>query len=129
MRVELNGDVYRIRFEYTTKFNVEFVKGRTRVRTCVRTICLIEAISGTEKDGRPRWIPAGTGAVTCSYADQFCKETGRKLAMRNALDGNYEKAERCEFWGEYFARTGHDIGMWEYGRSNARRKQKAETQP
>lgn len=52
------------------------------------------------------------GYAFCSTKDQFCKETGRKVALAHALKffTVLDKADRTNIWREYHARTGrHNV--------------------
>lgn len=42
------------------------------------------------------------GVARCSIRDQFCRDTGRKVALANALkNGKFSRAERQNFWDAY----------------------------
>ena len=51
-----------------------------------------------------------TGVALCHPSDNFCKETGRKLALQRALDAAWRvlaKEDRTRIWSAYFQR---DLG-------------------
>jgi len=50
----------------------------------------------------------GYGLARCSPKDQFCKETGRKISLTQALRTlPLTKAQRRQVWQSYFARKGN----------------------
>lgn len=50
------------------------------------------------------------GVAYCSIKDIYSKNTGRKEALKDALDGlGYPRPIRAEFWTEYAAARG---GKW-----------------
>jgi len=47
----------------------------------------------------------GSGVAYCSARDQFCKETGRKLALQRLLSEVFQdRNKRKLVWQAYFAR-------------------------
>ena len=54
---------------------------------------------GASKPGR--WTTHATGEAVCSKLDNFCRETGRRLAMRRAYIDLRVKAKRTGYkWDE-----------------------------
>jgi len=51
-----------------------------------------------------------SGASYCSIKDQFCKETGRKLALTKAIK-SFPKDERRQIWDQYFKITGKKFNL------------------
>lgn len=65
------------------------------------TTCTIAYLG---EDGRPGQ-PVATATVVCSPQDNFCKETGRKLALTRALRRSFfMRADRVAIWAAYFRR-------------------------
>jgi hypothetical protein len=93
MLFELMGIKYRIRFVYRT---VE--RGRKK-QTRRLVACFIER----EED--QKWIGVVGGQAECSPADQFMKETGRKLALTRALKWQHLEF-RTRAWWAYRGRKG-----------------------
>jgi len=59
-----------------------------------------------------------TGLARCSWSDNFCKETGRKLSFARALANiawaeAFTKLERTAFWAAYHGRPGGLLGRVE----------------
>lgn len=89
MTITVNNKEYRVRFEYHRALNTlndEFFN--------TGTTCLIN--------------DDVLGDAFCNPNDNFCKETGRKIALYRALkDGlKLDKAERRLFWFEWFRQRG-----------------------
>ena len=63
------------------------------------TYCRISNVMGVQL-----W----TGRAYCSSQDQFCKETGRKIALSRALQKAtvLDKQDRTTIWRLYHERTG-----------------------
>ncbi|TVM02852.1 MAG: hypothetical protein CV087_08325 [Candidatus Brocadia sp. WS118] len=84
---------YRVRFEHTKNSDGKYTN----------TIAYLEKseLSSPASD----FIVAGAGIAHCSLKDQFCKETGRKLALsRVLLDVFQDCGIRKLVWDAYFAR-------------------------
>ena len=84
---EFAGQRFRIWFKYE--------HSRTAPR---ETICLIDLV------GEDKTFAAGS--AVCSASDQFCKETGRKIALTRALFSAAEnnKGFRTAAWEAYRTR-------------------------
>lgn len=62
------------------------------------TICTIEDANEEFEDFGVRI----TGTARCSINDEFCRATGRKVALANALaNGPFSKSLRTEIWNAY----------------------------
>ena len=80
------------------------------------TICEIEGEITTDT-GKPTYFIAATGRASCSYNDQYNKETGRKLALKRALvDGEFSREDRTKFWAAYRGRV---PAKWDVSRSRS----------
>ena len=55
--------------------------------------------------------PTGTmvdiyrGHAYCHNKDNFCKATGRKIALTRALQHNFTRNERKQIWDQYFVKV------------------------
>ena len=86
MLVTIDGKQIAVKFQHT---QIEEIKG---------TKCLI--VEGKESSDPDKFI--GTGIATLHPKDAFCKEKGRRVALRKALsDAGYNKSQRTVFWQEY----------------------------
>lgn len=88
------GDLaYRVRFEYIKDSEDRYVG----------TIASLQSakLGSSTRD----FLVVGSGVAYCSSRDQFCKETGRKLALsRTLLDIFQDRSIRRLAWQAYFAR-------------------------
>lgn len=83
---------YRVRFEHTKNSDGKYTN----------TIAYLEK---TELSSPASVFVIGAGIAYCSSSDQFCKETGRKLALsRILLDVFQDYNTRRLAWQAYFAR-------------------------
>ena len=83
MTITVNDQEYRVRFRHEVK---KFVNEH-------RLVCC------TINDGEEEY-------ALCNPKDQFCKATGRKIALARALKNmNFDKPSRRQFWAEYFRLT------------------------
>ena len=79
MQFEYGGELFRIQFEHGTDAN-----GFSRKHTA----CTILRHNGDD------WLLFSTGYAKCVASDQYCKETGRKLAlMRATKEGSAKHLE------------------------------------
>lgn len=102
MKIFHNGDLYRVVFKHTTGpwFNLKTRKTEERKLT----ICDIQ---GQESEGF--WCNVSRGFAWCSPQDPYCKETGRKLSLTEALQKAFAYREtRRKFWEEYAKQTKKD---------------------
>lgn len=62
-------------------------------------------------DGRWEDSALAVGSAVCHPSDQFCRETGRKLALSRALQAGWHGQHNYEFrqwfWTAYFGRRGN----------------------
>jgi hypothetical protein len=78
---------YIIKFSYDREFN----QIDKTYKLGGETICLIET---------PEYVT--TGKAICSEKDVFCKDTGRKIALKEALKySDASKKDRKEIWEVY----------------------------
>lgn len=97
MEFTYNGQTFEIQFRYY-EFDDQTIKGKV-------TCCCIVA------PGMLGLVRETYGIAQCHPDDQFCKETGRKIALRRALaksfhvfDKDERKNLRRAAWQAYFAR-------------------------
>lgn len=93
MKVLLGGAEYKIVFGYLE--GSEDYAGNHRRVTCQ----LVE-----QPDGKVIMH----GKAECHPKDNFCKETGRKLALARAIAG-FNKAERTAVWAVYRGRFANKV--------------------
>ena len=80
-----------IDYFYEPQADVQFGKGLT---TC--------QIGDSPDFIKKNKLPISVGTAECSSKDQFCKKTGREVAMSKALlSGPFTKAQRKEVWEAY----------------------------
>lgn len=84
---------YRVRFEHTKNSDGKYVS-------------TIASLQQAKLDSRTSdFIVLGSGVACCSSNDQFCKETGRKLALSRVLLDVFQDCDtRRLVWQAYFAR-------------------------
>jgi hypothetical protein len=93
-------------------FNIEFVYPKntaTRITDCKVYISndttLINQETPRKKDIREKSNLVLSGIASCHSQDNFCKDTGRKYALKRALDtSNFTKSERSVIWNTYLNR-------------------------
>lgn len=93
MKVTVDGQDYVVRFKH-------YQATAKRGRWC--TTCQVLVIIGAE--ARPI---AAEGAALCGLRDNFCRETGRKLALARALLSAadvFSREARRAFWTAYLTR-------------------------
>jgi len=91
MKFEYEGSSFSIRFFHGT------TKGTYPMPTTRYTLCRV--FEGPAKTGQVRC----TGQADCHPNDMYCYETGRKLALARALEGQ-PKPFRTAVWGCYINR-------------------------
>lgn len=97
----------------TSVFNVEFNYPKntaTRITDCKVYISDDNTLFNQEiprkKDIREKSSLVLEGTASCHFQDNFCKDTGRKYALKRALDSsNLNKTERSIIWNIYLNRT------------------------
>jgi len=91
MKIEINKVKYLIKFNHTQE-------GDKEESPLIRhTECKILVDNGGE-------VPAfsGIGYSRCHPKDNFCKETGRQLSLKKALeDAEFSKEDRKTVWENY----------------------------
>jgi hypothetical protein len=65
-----------------------------------------ESIEGTDSKD---WLNLNYGMAKCGLKDNFCKETGRKIALTRALRYFDDKEIRTAIWNAYFVRDNKGI--------------------
>ena len=85
MQINVNGKVYTATFKHQ-KENVPVDAENTSLglREQRSTICQIYEGEFTKEESK---APVSTGKSVCGKKDEFCKETGRKIAFQRALIG------------------------------------------
>ncbi len=91
MKVLIAGAEYKIVFGYEDSGGITW-GGRTTSHRSI-TCELIDA------EGKG----AALGVAACHPKDNFCRETGRKLALTRAIAG-FDKAHRAAIWAVYLHR-------------------------
>lgn len=64
------------------------------------TECFIREMSSSG-----RVVEVYRGHAYCHSKDNFCKSTGRKIALTRALQHNFNRNERRQIWQQYFERV------------------------
>jgi len=106
MKVKLGGDVYKVTFAH--------IKPKTK-HCEMATLCNVwkyapilwgESIEGTDSK---QWLNLCYGTAKCGVDDNFCKETGRKIALTRALRYFEDKEIRTAIWDAYFHRDNRKV--------------------
>lgn len=95
--VKIGNKEKRIYFSHDRKEEVLINKSgeKKKVIHPYKTKCFIT-------DGKERGKILGVGVSTCSEKDRFNYTTGRKIALRRALNtANFSREERKEVWEKY----------------------------
>lgn len=113
MKLSIENKTYAIYFRH----NLDAVGFRNKHPYKGKTICGIVSLVDGER------IPCAEGRAYCSNKDQYCKDKGRKEALRRALK-NFTYQERAYFWQFYLHRKDASETVRNYVEST-RQKQKA----
>lgn len=99
MKVKLNSGVeYWVSFYHSNHTNNSSKKLDNFEQKESYTKCIIE--------NKTNPMTAGVGKAVLAKGDRFCKDMGRKLAMKRAMFGfGLNKQTRKLFWDEYFKMT------------------------
>jgi hypothetical protein len=63
-----------------------------------RTVCYLSYASDYNEHIRA-WTSCGTGCASCSWFDNFCRKTGRKISLGRALlDSGMTQDQRRQVW-------------------------------
>ena len=92
MKVEIEGITYDVRWYHTNNH----IQGKNRKGSL--TECMI-----LERIDEQLIEIVGQGVAKCSKKDNFCKATGRKIALARAIKENFTKEGRKIFWDAYLA--------------------------
>jgi len=103
--VHTPSDTYEVRFSHPTRKIV--LPGAAKLTIENRfSICDIYLVKPSPMFKMSTYVLAASGKAKCHIADQFNKETGRKLALARALkDSKLGKADRYRFWVAYQRRN------------------------
>ena len=96
-----------VKVDENSTYKVDFERVREEVRKKRRvTLCKLYFDTGLEQPRK--WDLIGIEKTKCSRKDNFCKETGRKIALTRILanwfPGPSHKEIRFKFWEAYFNR-------------------------
>jgi hypothetical protein len=83
---------YKISFAYVGSTNGETWSKHNKEATWVKTICVV---------CRDNVRGLSVGEAVCKPPDNFCKATGRKIALKRAI-AFASRSERREIWQNYF---------------------------
>ena len=108
MKVKVGNDIYKVSFKHVRPNHNHYK---------MITLCNIwkydpviwgESIEGTDSKD---WLNMNYGNAKCGKHDNFCKETGRKIALTRALTypTQLDKEVRTAIWNAYFMRD--NIGI------------------
>ena len=86
LRINHNGIEIQIRFDHK-KYDVPYIKNK-------EGRCTFVSIFLSDLDGEIY------GVAYCHASDNFCKSTGRKLALADAMT-NFDRDLRKTIWQEY----------------------------
>lgn len=78
----------------TQKYSVRFAYPDQQ-----QTLAFLRVATGATAEGFTQWQVIGSGLALCSHLDQYNRVTGRKVALRRALEAagwTYEK--RAKVW-------------------------------
>ena len=104
MRVEVAGKPYQITFQHVIHPWLEF---DDNLRHLVRGYTTALLYSGT--NGYQGVLDKAYTA--CSASDNFCKETGRKVALRRLLENvRWDREARRAVWQAYWRSKGVERG-------------------
>ena len=108
MIAKVGEDIYKVTFAH--------IKPRPRQgQYKMVTMCNIwkydpiiwgESIEGTDSKD---WLNLCYGIAKCGKNDNFCKETGRKIALTRALRFFKDKEIRSAIWDAYFKRDNRKV--------------------
>lgn len=96
---DIDGLTYRVRFEHVKDQNGKYIS----------TIAYLQSakLDSPAND----FFVIGMGIAYCSSKDQFCKETGRKLALQRLLSEVFQGRDKRKLvWQAYFARKQKPAG-------------------
>lgn len=94
---------------HNTKFKVIFSHSQSRTpafgTTAGNTLCEIRILDTTKGISTTLY----KGRAICQIGDQYCKETGRKIALKRALENINNRDMRRAFWQAYHSRPGSKV--------------------
>lgn len=106
MKAKVGKDIYKVTFAHIASKNGKY----KMVTMCnvwkYNPIPYGESIEGTDSKD---WLNLNYGMAKCGKRDNFCKETGRKIALTRALRCFDDKEFRTAIWNAYFHR---DNRIW-----------------
>ena len=90
MQFKIDGVTYELEFRYSPN-------PRSGIR---ETRCIVWGI-----DKEDVHVKLASGTAGCSRKDIFCKEKGRKIALKYALEmTHFDAQQRATVWDAYFKR-------------------------
>lgn len=92
IQIDISGKPAKLWFKHERKPLINY--GLTPV------LCTECAICGEDPDK-----PLALGRAICAKGDNFCKNTGRKIALSRAIK-DYDKPTRKKIWDAYFEARG-----------------------
>lgn len=95
MRAIVGKDIYKVTFAHIASKKYKMV-----------TMCNIWKINKGWIFPEDEWANLNYGLAKCGVNDNFCKETGRKIALSRALKCIDDKEVRTAIWNAYFVRDG-----------------------
>ena len=99
MKAKVGGDTYRVTFAHVYSKKYKMV-----------TMCNIWIYNTYDpREGAAEWTNLNYGMAKCGLKDNFCKETGRKIALTRALRCFDDKEFRTAIWNAYFHRDNKGI--------------------
>lgn len=100
MRFEINGNPYQVAFEHNILSWLEY---DDTVRHDIKGFTTAILYSGTNGNR----VDLDIAFAICSASDNFCKETGRKVALRRMLDRvGWDRDARRAVWQAYWRERG-----------------------
>ena len=96
MIAKVGEDIYKVTFAH--------IQPKTKRRK-MATLCNVWKYNENYLAlGENRWTNLNYGIAKCGVDDNFCKETGRKIALTRALRYFEDKEIRTAIWDAYFHR-------------------------
>lgn len=105
MRVHFGEKQYDFRFRYTE------VASKGTGQIVKKTLCTISRVD-PNAEGKAKFHPITDGRSMQHPNDQFCRSTGRKIALKNALGhmipwNSPDRPLKTAFWDVYFKHCDH----------------------
>jgi hypothetical protein len=121
MKLTIGDKTYGIYFKHEPNESKAIInEDDSELQIYGRTFCGIVELTSEGK------IPVSEGYGYCSLKDQYNKETGRRVALKRALEDKFNYQERSYFWQFYLHRADANAAK-RIEVSTTREKQKAAT--